>query len=442
MTAPGFTFAPAFACVCLGLLAGCGKHSAAPVSIGVGTDPELPEPETSLIPVVNIAPARGWEGDLKPLAAEGLQVNAFADDLDHPRWLYTLPNGDVLVAESNSPAQLSGVKGIKGWFAKRVMKKAGAAVPSADRITLLRDADGDGVAEFRSALLENLHSPFGMALIGDQLFVANTDAIVQFPYATGDTRITAAGTRVADLPAGKLNHHWTKNIVVGPDKQTFYASVGSNSNIGENGMDQEVNRAAILRIDRQSGQTDVFASGLRNPVGLAWNPQSAKLWTTVNERDELGNNLVPDYMTEVQEGAFYGWPYSYFGQNVDTRVSPQRPDLVATAVSPSYALGSHVAALGLEFYIADLLPASYKNGAFIGLHGSWNRKPHSGYKVIFVPFAQGQPSGLPQDILTGFLDDDGNALGRPVGVTTNKEGALLVADDVGNIIWRVVPSSP
>lgn len=432
----------ALAICALALLAvACGSRNVPPVSIGVGPDPTLPEPDTSLIPVVKIAPARGWEGDAMPVAADGLAVNAFASDLDHPRWLYVLPNGDVLVAETNSPGDLKGFKGIKGWFAKRIMKKAGAAVPSANRITLLRDTDNDGVADVRSAFLENLHSPFGMALVGDQFFVANTDAVVRFSYRTGDTRISGPATHVADLPAGEINQHWTKNLLASPDGLTLFVAVGSNSNIGENGMEHEVRRAAILSVDVRTGRTELFASGLRNPVGLDWNPEDGRLWTAVNERDELGNNLVPDYMTDVQEGAFYGWPYSYFGQNVDTRVKPARPDLVAEAVAPAYALGSHVAALGLEFYTHDLLPPEYHNGAFVGLHGSWNRKPPSGYKVIHVPFDNGHPAGAPRDVLTGFLDADGNAQGRPVGVITDRHGALLVADDVGNIVWRVVPST-
>lgn len=427
--------------VCLSTLLISCSNPVAPVSSGTGPDPALPEPERSLLPTVKIAPAVGWQNDATPVAASGLAVNAFARDLDHPRWLYTLPNGDVLVAESNSPGGLKGIKGIKGWFARRVVKKAGGAAPSADRITLLRDADNDGIAEVRTALLENLYSPFGMALIDDQLYVANTDAIVRFPYTTGQTRITDSPVTVTELPAGPINHHWTKNIIASPDGRYLYATVGSNSNIAENGMDNEVHRAAILKVDLNSGTFTEFASGLRNPNGLSFNPLDGRLWTTVNERDELGNNLVPDYMTSVSEGAFYGWPYSYFGQNVDTRVQPQRPDLVASAVSPDYALGAHVAALGLEFYTKDLLPERYRGGAFIGLHGSWNRKPRSGYKVIYVAFENGRPSGQPQDVLSGFVDDNGRAQGRPVGVASDQRGALLVADDVGNVIWRVTPGA-
>ncbi|MEM7081788.1 MAG: sorbosone dehydrogenase family protein [Pseudomonadota bacterium] len=421
------------------VLCGCSSGGDAPVSAGVGTDPTLPDPDTSLIPVVNIAPARGWENGAMPVARDGLQVNAFASGLDHPRWIYMLPNGDVLVAESNAPRKLGGVSGIKGWVARRVMKKAGAATASANRITLLRDADGDGVAELQTPFLENLYSPFGMVLIDDYLYVANTDAIVRFPYQSGQTSLTAAAVEIAELPAGEINQHWTKSLVASEDGQTLYVGVGSNSNIAENGMDNEVDRAAVLKIDIASGQREVFTSGLRNPVGLAWHPITGALWTVVNERDELGNNLVPDYLTEVKQGAFYGWPYSYFGQNIDTRVKPQKPSLVAQAIAPDYALGAHVAALGLEFYQHPLMP-DFQNGAFIGLHGSWNRKPHSGYKVIFVPFENGRPIGQPLDILTGFLDSDNNAQGRPVGVVTARDGAVLVADDVGNIIWRVAPN--
>ncbi len=411
-------------------------------AVGYGANPQLPEPSRSLIPTVNIAPAKGWPDNAKPIAAEGLAVNAFAAQLDHPRWLHVLPNGDVLVAESNAPAKPEDHKGIKGFFMKQTMKKAGAGVPSANRITLLRDADGDGTAEVKTPFLENLHSPIGMALIGDVLYVANTDAIVKFPYREGDTRIEAKAEKVADLPGGPRNHHWTKNIIAAKDGSALYAAVGSNSNVAEHGMEEEENRAAILEVDLKTGDTRLFASGLRNPVGLAFEPVSGKLWTTVNERDELGDDLVPDYMTSVQDGGFYGWPYSYFGQRVDTRVKPERPDLVEKAIVPDYALGSHTASLGLAFYEAGLLPGHYRGGAFIGQHGSWNRKPKSGYKVVFVPFKDGMPNGAPEDVLTGFLDAQENALGRPVGVAVDKQGALLVADDVGNIIWRVSAAQP
>jgi len=371
----------------------------------------------------------------------GLRVNAFAAGLDHPRWLYVLPNGDVLVAESNAPPKPEDSKGIKGWIMKLVMKRAGAGVPSANRITLLRDSNGDGIANLRTVFLQGLNSPFGMALVGNDLYVANTDGLVRFPYRSGETRIIEPGVKVIDLPAGPINHHWTKNVIASRDGSRLYVTVGSNSNVGENGMENEVNRAAIWEVDRATGRSRIFASGLRNPNGLAWQPQSGALWTTVNERDEIGSDLVPDYMTSVKDGAFYGWPYSYYGQHVDTRVKPPRPDLVAKAIAPDYALGAHTASLGLAFYEGNLLPKRFTDGAFVGQHGSWNRKPRSGYKVIFVPFANGQPAGEPEDILTGFVNKDGNALGRPVGVAVDRMGALLVADDVGNIVWRVTPQT-
>ena len=423
----------------LGLVA-CTAHAQETGPVGYGYNPALPKPEKALIPTVKVAKATGWPAGGKPTAAAGLSVNAFADKLDHPRWIYTLPNGDVLVAETNAPPKPDDGKGIKGWFTKKIMKKAGAATKSANRITLLRDTDGDGVADLRTAFLENLNSPFGMALVGNTFYVANTDAVVKFTYTDGATEIKDAAVKVADLPGGTLNHHWTKNLVASADGKTLYASVGSNSNVAENGMDKEVNRAAILKIDAATGATEVFASGLRNPVGMDWQPGTDTLWTAVNERDELGDDLVPDYMTSVKQGAFYGWPYSYFGQNVDERVKPQNPALVAKAIVPDYALGGHTASLGLTFYTADLLPAQYKDGVFIGQHGSWNRSVPSGYKVVYIPFKDGKPEGMPQDFLTGFLDGDGNALGRPVGVETDGKGALLVADDVGNIIWRVAPA--
>jgi glucose/arabinose dehydrogenase len=406
-----------------------------------GPSPTLPAPESSMLPTVNVAKAVGWPSGAKPAVANGMAVNAFASGLDHPRTVYVLPNGDVLVAESNAPPKPDDGKGIKGWVMKMMMGRAGAGVPSANRITLLRDADGDGIAETRSVFLEKLNSPFGMVLVGDDFYVANTDAIVKFPYREGDTKITAPGVKLADLPAGTLNHHWTKDLTASSDGTKLYATVGSNSNIGENGIEAETNRAAVLEVDRASGQWRVFASGLRNPNGPSWQPQSGALWVTVNERDELGNDLVPDYMTSVKDGGFYGWPWSYFGQHVDARVQPQRPDMVAKAIAPDYALGAHTASLGLTFNTGNLFPETMAGGAFVGQHGSWNRKPRAGYKVIFVPFANGMPSGKPQDVLTGFLNDNGEAQGRPVGVRIDKQGALLVADDVGNVVWRVTPSA-
>ena len=348
-----------------------------------------------------------------------------------------LPNGDVFVAETNAPPRPEDGKGIKGWFFKRFQKKAGGAVPSANRVTLLRDADGDGVAETRSVFLSGLTSPFGVTLVDNTLYVANSDAVVRFPYSPGETEIKAAATKVVDLPGGPLNHHWTKNIVAASDGSKLYASIGSNSNVAENGIEKEEGRAAIWEVDPRTGSHRVFASGLRNPVGMAWEPETGALWAAVNERDELGSDLVPDYITSVRDGGFYGWPYSYYGSHVDTRVKPQRPDLVATAIAPDYALGPHTASLGLASSRGTTLPDRFARGMFIGQHGSWNRKPRSGYKVIFVPFDGGRPSGTPIDVLTGFVKENGDAMGRPVGVAIDARGALLVADDVGNTIWRV-----
>jgi glucose/arabinose dehydrogenase len=423
----------------VGIYTFSGDTARLPDTASYGQNPPIPEPTKTLIPTVKIAPAKGWAAGAKPTAAAGLAVEAFATGLDHPRWLYVLPNGDVLVAETNAPERPEEGKGIKGWVYGAAQKYAGAGVPSPNRITLLRDADGDGVAETKTVFLKGLHSPFGMALIGNDFYVANTDAVLRFRYAENQTEITGPGEKVADLPAGRLNHHWTKNIIASPDGTTLYATVGSNSNVGENGIDQEEGRAAIYEITLATGASRIFASGLRNPNGMGWEPQTQTLWTVVNERDELGSDLVPDYLTSIKDGAFYGWPYSYYGQHVDAR-PPHRPDMVAKAVAPDYALGNHTASLGLTFYDGTLLPAPFRGGAFIGQHGSWNRNPPSGYKVIFVPFSNGQPSGPPVDVLTGFLKD-GNALGRPVGVAIDRTGALLVADDVGNTIWRVVPSS-
>jgi glucose/arabinose dehydrogenase len=406
-----------------------------------GPSPTLPAPQKSWIPTVNVATAIGWPAGGKPTAASGMAVAAFATGLDHPRSLYVLPNGDVLVAETNAPPKPDDGKGIKAWAARLVMGRAGAGTPSANRIMLLRDADGDGTAEIKTVFLEGLNSPFGMVLVGNDFYVADSDAILKFPYHEGDTKITAPGVKLTDLPAGTINHHWTKDLTASPDGSKLYATVGSNSNVGENGIAAEKDRADVLEIDRASGAARVFASGLRNPNGPSWQPQSGALWVTVNERDELGNDLVPDYMTSVKDGGFYGWPYSYFGQHVDVRVDPQRPDLVAKAIPPDYALGAHTASLGLTFNTGNLFPQDMAGGAFVGQHGSWNRKPRAGYKVIFVPFANGKPSGGPQDVLTGFLNADGEAQGRPVGVKIDKQGALLVADDVGNTVWRVTPSA-
>ena len=416
-------------------LAACGESSTLQVTDGTGPSPTLPAPNKTLIPTVNIAPAVGWAQGTKPVAAQGLQVQAFAEGLDHPRWLYVLPNGDVLVAESNAPAKPDGSQGLREWIASKVMGRAGAGVPSANRITLLRDTNHDGKADTRTVFLENLNSPFGMTLVGNDLYVADADKLLRFPYQPGEISISAQPTKVIDLPSG-LNHHWTKNVIASPDGKKLYVSVGSNSNVGENGMDIEEGRAAIWEVDPATGSHRIFASGLRNPNGMDWEPKTGKLWTAVNERDEIGSDLVPDYITSVQDGGFYGWPYSYYGQHVDVRVNPQNAELVAKAIAPDYAVGPHTASLGLAFAQNSTLP-NFTDGVFIGQHGSWNRKPHSGYKVIFVPFADGKPNGMPIDVLTGFLNSDEKAMGRPVGVVIDKQGDLLVADDVGNKVWRV-----
>jgi glucose/arabinose dehydrogenase len=418
------------------ILSACGGAARLPVEAGMGPNPSLPPPRTSLIPVVKVARAVGWPAGTTPSPIQGTAVNAFARDLDHPRWLYVLPNGDVLVAETNSPPKPK-EKGIRAWFMRRFFKKAGAAVPSANRISLLRDADCDGIAETRSLMIRDLSSPFGMALVGNTLYVANADAIVRFPYREGRMTITEAPVKVADLPAG-INHHWTKSLVASADGRKLYVGVGSNSNVAEKGMEIEQDRAAILEIDVATGTRRVYASGLRNPVGLTWEPTTRVLWTAVNERDELGSDLVPDYMTSVRDGGFYGWPFSYYGQIVDTRVKPPRPELVARAIKPDYALGPHTGSLGLVSSKGNTLPAAFRDGMFVGQHGSWNRRPFSGYRVIFVPFDGGRPTGaLPTTVLDGFLDDDGHARGRPVGLAIDRTGALLVADDVGNVVWRV-----
>ncbi len=409
-----------------------------PHSTGVGPNPVLLEPVKTILPTVNIAPAKGWTPEGRPIAAPGLSVNAFAQGLDHPRWLAVLPNGDVLVAETNAPPRPDEGKGPKGRVMKLVMKRAGAGVPSANRITLLRDADGDGIAETRTVFLDKLNSPFGMVLVGDRLFIANSDAIVSYPYTTGATSLTASPAKLTDLPAGTRNHHWTKNIIANAAGTKLYATVGSNSNIAENGMAEEEGRAAIWEVDIATGQKRLFATGLRNPNGLGWEPSTGILWTVVNERDELGSDLVPDYLTSVRDGGFYGWPYSYYGQHVDDRASPPRPELVAKALKPDYALGAHVAPLGFVFSDKAKLLPQFSSGGFIGQHGSWNRNPRSGYNVVFVPFEGGQPAGKPVEVLSGFVSAEGYALGRPVGVAIDRKGALLVADDVGNTIWRVV----
>ena len=418
-------------------IAGCAGEAKAPVNIAMGLRPTLEKPSTPLIPTLKIAEAIGWPAGETPAAATGLKVQAFATGLDHPRWLHVLPNGDVLVAETNAPERPEEGKGIKGYFQGEAMKKAGAVTKTANRITLLRDADGDGAAETKSEFLTGLNSPFGMALAKGRLYIANTDAVVSVPYTDRATKISATPMRLTDLPGGTRNHHWTKGLIASKDGSKLYATVGSNSNIAENGLDEEEGRAAIWEIDAGTGAKRLFATGLRNPNGMGWEPRTGVLWTSVNERDELGHNLVPDYITSVKDGAFYGWPWSYYGQTVDARVKPPRPDMVEKAVSPDYAVGAHTASLGLAFADGAQLGSQFREGAFVGQHGSWNRNPFSGYKVIFVPFANGTPSGDAIDVLTGFLGANEKARGRPVGVAIARDGALLVADDVGNTIWRV-----
>jgi glucose/arabinose dehydrogenase len=422
-------------------IAGCGASARYPVTAGTGPHPVIPQPNGSLIPLVNYVKAKGWFAGAKPIPAEGTGVNAFASGLDHPRWLYVLPNGDVLVAETNGPARPENNKGIKGMITNLLTKRAGGAVPSANRIILLRDTNGDGIAETRTVFLSGLSSPFGIALVGNTFYVANTDALVRFPYTTGQTEIVATATTVVGLPGGPINHHWTKNVVASKDGSKLFVTIGSNSNEVENGITNEKDRARMWEVDAATGNHRVFASGMRNPVGMAWQPETGALWVAVNERDELGSDLVPDYMTAVRDGGFYGWPYSYFGQHVDTRMEDQEPELVAKAIVPDYALGPHTASLGLAYAGKTSLPARFNNGMFVGQHGSWNRKPRSGYKVIFVPFSGGVPSGEPIDVLGGFIKDNGDAMGRPVGVAIDSRGDLLVADDVGNTIWRVTGSS-
>jgi glucose/arabinose dehydrogenase len=402
-----------------------------------GAHPTIPDATKSLLPTVNVAKAEGWPAGMMPRAAKGAQVDAYATGLDHPRWLYVLPNGDVLVAEADAPPKPDDAQGISGKVHKHVMKEAGSGrAPSANRITLLREAGRAGAPPETHVLLQGLNSPIGMALVGDRLYVADTDALLSFPYHPGQTEIRDAPNRVTELPGGSINHHWTKSLIANRDGSKLYVGVGSNSNAAENGLGAEQDRAAVWEIDIKTGAHRLYASGLRNPVGLAWEPESGVLWVAVNERDELGDHVPPDYMTGLHDGAFYGWPFSYYGGHVDDRVKPQDPAKVAAAVAPDYALGAHTASLGLCWTGNSEFP-EFRHGMFVGQHGSWNRKLHSGYKVIFVPFENGKPSGQPLDVLTGFLDEHDRAFGRPVGVAVDKHGALLVADDVGNTVWRV-----
>lgn len=447
--APG---GPVTALVTALVLAGCGEQSKLPPLADTGPHPTLTAPVRTLLPTVEVAAPRPWQAGETPVAAAGLQVQAFATGLDHPRWLQVLPNGDVLVAETNAPPRPEEGRGFKAWVQKQLMRRAGAGTPSANRITRLRDADGDGRAESREVYLQGLNSPFGMAVVGDRFYVADTDAVLEWPFTADGRPPAGPPRRLTELPAGPRNHHWTKSLIASPDGNKLYATVGSNSNVGEHGMDQEDGRAAIWEIDRTSGRKRLFATGLRNANGMAWLPApgtgAPQLWAVANERDEIGSDLVPDYLTSVHDGSFYGWPYSWYGSHVDERVQPPRPDLVARAIAPDYALGAHVAALGLAAAgnspVAQVLSstaAAAPGGVFIGLHGSWNRRPPSGYKVVYLGFANGRPQGVLVDVLTGFLTEQGEARGRPVGVAIDRQGALLVADDVGNTVWRVSPAA-
>lgn len=409
----------------------------------IGAQPTLPPLQQYLVPQLHTASVVGWKQGEKPTVPQGLQIEALATGLEHPRSLYVLPNGDILVVESRAPTAQSPKRPkdlVMGWVES--WATSGGKMTESNRITLLRMGDGNGALNTRSVFLDHLDSPFGVALVGDDLYVADTDAIVRYPYIAGETQLSAPGTVLTPLPGGPIDHHWTKSLVASKDGALLYVGVGSNSNITENGMEAEKDRASIWEVDRASGRSRIFASGLRNPNGLTWEPETGALWAVVNERDELGPNLVPDYLTSVKDGGFYGWPYSYYGQHLDPRVMPQRPDLVAQAIVPDYALSSHVAPLGLAFYTGTSLPEHYRGGAFVGEHGSWNRDPLSGYKVVFVPFTGGHPSGKAQDVVTGFLNADNEARGRPVGLAIDKAGALLIADDVGNTVWRVTASGP
>lgn len=428
---------PAAMAVALG---GCGEHAVVDAQQQTGREPVLPAAKNFLVPPMQVPDGVGWQGDAHPTVASGLKIEKIAGGLQHPRQLMTLPNGDVLVVESNGPGT-EAVTTPKQLLAGLVKNRSGKGAKGGNRITLLRKAAGaaeSGASKWEQhVFLEHLHSPFGVQLIGQTLYVADTDKVMKYPYATGATSISDPGTELADLP-NTVNHHWTKSLLASRDGKKLYVGIGSNSNITENGLEVEYRRAAVLEVDVATGASRVFASGLRNPTGLQWEPQTGKLWAIVNERDEIGADLVPDYMTAVVEGGFYGWPYSYYGQHVDQRVQPQRPDLVQKAIKPDFALSSHVAPLGMVFYTGNNLPATYQGGAFIGEHGSWDRSPLSGYEVSYVKFVDGHPSGQKVPVVTGFVSQDEKSLyGAPVGLAQGADGALLIADDVGNAVWSV-----
>jgi glucose/arabinose dehydrogenase len=418
------------------VLGGCNDHAQYDAAHQAGSNPPLPNARNFFTPPMQVPKYVGWHNGETPKVADGLKIEAIATGLAHPRQVYVLPNGDILVAESNSPNE-EAVTTPKQLIAGIIEGRSGKKAQGANRISLLRKR-GDGSGEWdKHVFIEHLHSPFGMQLIGDTLYVADTDAILKFPYQTGETSISAPGVELADLP-DTINHHWTKSLLASPDGKKLYVGVGSNSNVGENGLEVEYRRADVLEVDVATGGSRIYAAGIRNPTGLQWEPKSGQLWAIANERDEIGADLVPDYLTSVKENAFYGWPYSYYGQHVDKRAQPQRPDLVAKAIPPDYAIGSHVAPLGLWFYTGSNLPAQYQGGAFIGEHGSWDRSPLSGYVVAYVPFQDGKPTGAPQPVVTGFVSNDQKEIyGAPVGVTQDKDGALVIADDVGNVVWRV-----
>ena len=417
-------------------LAACSQRASLEPAQQSGNTPQMPAPQDFLLPPMQVPKGIGWVQGQKPKVAPGLKIEKIASELLHPRQLYVLPNDDVLVVESNGPGS-EAVTTPKQLIASKVKNLSGKGGKGGNRITLLRKKSGSAGEWDKHVFLEHLHSPFGVQLIGNSLYVANTDAILKFPYQSGDTEITAPAVEFADLP-GAVNHHWTKALLASPDGTKLYVGVGSNSNVTENGLEVEYRRAVVLEVDVATRGSRIYASGIRNPTGLGWEPQTGKLWAIANERDEIGADLVPDYLTSVQDGGFYGWPYSYYGQNVDRRVEPQRPDLVAKAIVPDYAIGSHVAPLGLWFSQKNALPEKYQDGVFIGEHGSWDRSPLSGYEVVYVAFQQGRPVGKPETIVSGFYsDDEKNLYGAPVGVTQDQDGALLIADDVGNVVWRV-----